>query len=790
MQQQRPSPSANEHRPSHMDAPAGRPALRAWLFGRDASAEAARPVLSAGTRDTREPGGVLRYGVSFLCAVGATALTLFLWQPVFSRNPFALFYAAVMLSAWYGGLGPGLVATVFSVLAIDTFLLPSFVTAFPGSQELVQVGIFGGVALLISSLNATGKRAIAERDRLIALEQSARADAEQARRRSALLADVSNVLGGSLDSPAAVGAVAERAVPEFADWCLIDVADEVPDGGGDDDAPAFHRLAVAHADPRRQDAARHLLGTFDSPAHPGGVARVIRTGKPEVMTRASAEWLADIAGRDPSMAAFASLGAASYLIVPLHARGRTLGAISFLSTDPARGYEPYDLRLAEDLAHRLAFALDNAQLYRAAQQASRTKDEFLAVVSHELRTPLNAILGWAQLLNRAGMDEPSFAQGMSAIERNARSQARIIDDVLDVSRITQGKLHLDARPVELRRIIEDALDVVRPAAEAKRILLRARFATSDDRLPGDPERLRQVIWNLLSNAVKFTPEGGHVDVTLSRDDGGGGHLELRVHDTGRGIDPRFLPYVFERFRQADSSSTRAHGGLGLGLAIVRHLVECHGGTVAAQSDGDGRGATFIVRLPTDESAPVIDAGDNGDSAGAEMPGVPAMAAPSDGRLAGLRVLLVDDERDARELFSSVLERCGAEVTAVATVPDALDAFSRRRPDVLLSDIGMPGQDGYALIRAVRAIEDRGPSSCPPTPAMAITAFARAEDRRRALREGYQMHVPKPVEPGDFAAAVAALAAHKHARATAPSGKASAEIQIPPTPPLSPAPRPL
>jgi CheY-like chemotaxis protein len=374
------------------------------------------------------------------------------------------------------------------------------------------------------------------------------------------------------------------------------------------------------------------------------------------------------------------------------------------------------------------------------------KDEFLAVVSHEMRTPLNAILGWAQLLRQGEMDEASVAQGMGAIERNARSQARIIEDVLDVSRIIQGKLRLDVKPMDMRPVVEEALDVVRPAAEAKQIRLQARLGLGpqEARVNGDPERLRQVVWNLLSNAVKFTPERGRVDVGLTRD-ADACHIELRVQDTGKGIDPKFLPHVFERFRQADSTTTRKHGGLGLGLAIVRHLVELHGGTVQVTSAGLGKGATFTVRLPCEHRMSLAMRPDDSS----------APAAESHPELAGLRVLLVEDEPDARELFSNMLEMFGAEVMAVASVHDAIDAFRLHRPDVILSDIGMPGEDGYTLIRQVRELE--GPECDDRTPAMAITAFAGVADRQRALSEGYQMHVAKPIGSSQFAAAVAALA---------------------------------
>jgi signal transduction histidine kinase/CheY-like chemotaxis protein len=684
-----------------------------------------------------------------------------LWEPVLSRNPFALFYAAVMLSAWYGGLAPGMVATVCSVWAIDTFLLPSFLSV-AGPQEFVQVGIFGGVALLISSLNAMRKGAIGERDALIARETSAREEAELGRRRSALLADASNLLAAALESPAAIGAVAQRVVPEFADWCVVDVVD--PDAGG-----TFRRTAIGSLDDsdKRALAARLLL-EHNLPDNAGGVARVIRTGQPELVAAVNMASLADLAQREPSMGAFVELGATSYLTVPLQARGRSMGALSLVASGGSRRYGSEELRLADDLAHRLAVAIDNTRLYHDAQDANRMKDEFLAVVSHELRTPLNAILGWSQLLHAGELDEPSIAQGMSAIERNARSQARIIDDVLDVSRIIQGKLRLEMRPMVLQAVIADALDAVRPAAEAKRITIETQVdaQAAGNEVRGDAERLRQVAWNLLSNAIKFTPEGGRVDVSLSCPDDG--HVELRVADTGKGIDPRFLPHVFERFRQADSSSTRAHGGLGHGLAIVRHLGELHGGTVYAESCGIGTGASFTVRLPLGPHRLESDHAEHEADAHARRRH--RTVSTTHPELVGLRVLLVEDEPDARELFTSVLEMSGAVVTPVASARDAVAAFLEQPPDVLLSDIGMAGEDGYCLIRRVREIETSRVPVGHTTPALAITAFARAEDRRRALAAGFQMHVAKPVSSAQFINAVAALVRGKRSeRAMVSSG---------------------
>jgi CheY-like chemotaxis protein len=393
------------------------------------------------------------------------------------------------------------------------------------------------------------------------------------------------------------------------------------------------------------------------------------------------------------------------------------------------------------LARRAALAVDNARLYAEAQEANRTKDEFLATLSHELRTPLNAIVGWAHLLRKGNLDAETTARAVETIERNTRIQAQLVEDLLDVSRIITGKLRIERRPLELARVIRAALDVVRPAAEAKEIQLEASFDPSVRPVLGDEDRLQQVVWNLLSNAIKFTPRAGRVAVDVLQVDS---RVQIRVTDTGRGIRPTFLPHVFERFRQADAATTRDHGGLGLGLAIVRHITELHGGTVSAVSEGEGRGSTFTIELPIHPVA---------------IPAVPRAAldgagAEPDQRLTGVHVLVVDDEPDARELLGELLRDGGAEVRTAASADEAMTANEAAAPDVLVSDIGMPGQDGYALIRRVKAYErDRGGR----IPAVALTAYARDEDRRRALRAGYETHVAKPVDGDELSAAIANLA---------------------------------
>jgi PAS domain S-box-containing protein len=369
-----------------------------------------------------------------------------------------------------------------------------------------------------------------------------------------------------------------------------------------------------------------------------------------------------------------------------------------------------------------------------AEAANRFKDEFLAVVSHELRTPLTAILGWAHLLRAGRIDEQNVTNAFEIIERNARAQSQLIDDLLDVSRIITGKLRLEVRQIEPASFIESAIEALRPAAEAKEVRIRKVMDADAISVAGDAARLQQVVWNLLSNAIKFTPQGGRVQVRLERVDA---HVEIAVEDTGVGIRPEFLPHVFERFRQADQTTTRTHGGLGLGLAIVRHLVELHGGTVRAESEGEGRGATFVVKLPT---APAQRPENSDAPAGAAKDAHPTYECVD--VLDGLKVLVVDDEPDARELLRVGFSQCGAEVTTAGSSEEALAAIAKQSPDLLISDIGMPNEDGYELIRRVRQLPA---GSGGEVPAIALTAYARTEDRTRALRAGYQLHVTKPVD---------------------------------------------
>lgn len=390
------------------------------------------------------------------------------------------------------------------------------------------------------------------------------------------------------------------------------------------------------------------------------------------------------------------------------------------------------------------------QRTKALIEADRRKDEFLATLSHELRTPLNAIFGWAQILRTNRFDETTSATAVKTIERNAKSLAQIIEDLLDVSRIISGKLRLDVSPVEVAPIVESLINTVRPSADAKGIQIDMRLDPEKCIVSGDSTRLQQVLSNLLSNAFKFTPKGGRVEVRLECINSS---VQITVSDTGRGISPVFLPYIFDRFRQADSTSKRSHGGLGLGLAIVHHLVELHGGTVTAHSDGEGSGATFLVRLPLITAQ--MEANGLEKVYPTDTDVVTFDSLPS---LEGLRVLVVDDEDGSREMLVSVLGECGAEVTAVASADEALDVLggetSDQRPEVLISDIAMPGKDGYELIREVRAL---GSECGGKIPAIALTGYAGNEEKMRALLSGFQMHLAKPVKLAELLAMVASLA---------------------------------
>jgi len=431
-------------------------------------------------------------------------------------------------------------------------------------------------------------------------------------------------------------------------------------------------------------------------------------------------------------------------ISPLSHEGRVIGTLTIIDDVTERVAREAELQAQIEERSRLLSSENVAR--REAERANRLKDEFLATISHELRNPLNAILGWAHMMRLGKLNEANTDRAVETIYRNAKSQSQLVADLLDVSRIISGKLRLDVRTVDLLSIVNAAIDSIRPAADAKSIRLQTMLDPAAGPISGDADRLQQIVWNLLTNAVKFTPKGGRIQVKLQRIDS---HVEIVVSDSGVGISKEFLPYVFDRFRQADASTTRIHGGLGLGLSIVHQLVDLHGGSVAVQSEGEGKGSTFTITLPFVGVISQNEAEAIHPTQSEEIPSFDGL--PS---LEGLKVLVVDDEADTRELIGEVLKECGSEVIITRSAAEALEALEQHKPDILISDLGMPDEDGYSLIEKIRALpSERGGN----IPAAALTAYARAEDRMRVLRSGFQFHLPKPVDSAELVTVVASLA---------------------------------
>jgi signal transduction histidine kinase/PAS domain-containing protein/ActR/RegA family two-component response regulator len=577
-------------------------------------------------------------------------------------------------------------------------------------------------------------------------ESANRVAALASERRAGFLANASAALASSLDYEETLSTVAHLAVPEIADWCAVDIAE----------GETLKRLAIAHQDPTKIDLARRFHERYPpDPASPYGIAEAMRTARPILMSNIPEDLIAASARDAEHLELIRALGLRSYMCVPLVVRGRALGVLTFVSSESGRQYGESDLRLAEEVASRAALAVENAHAYDEARQANRLKDEFLATLSHELRTPLNAVLGYARMLRSGVLTTEKRANAIEVLERNAVALNQIVEDVLDVSRIVAGKIRLQVQPVDLSVVLHDAAATVSPAAEARGVRLETHLDPLSATVSGDSDRLQQVVWNLLSNAVKFTPRGGRVELRLEPCES---QIQIVVSDTGIGINPEFLPYVFERFRQADSGFSRQHGGLGLGLAIARHIVEMHGGTIAASSAGSGRGAAFIVRLPIMAVQQPL-----------PLPGRPAatgersaavMAADGlEKQLNGLHVLAVDDDADALMLVAEILESAGAQVSVANSGAAAMDRLGdlERLPNIVLTDLGMPGMDGFELIQQIRSSRH---SDIRDLPAVALTAYARSEDRMRALHHGYQMHLAKPISPAELVAAIRSVASRR------------------------------
>ena len=544
--------------------------------------------------------------------------------------------------------------------------------------------------------------------------------------RTRFLAAAAASLSSSLDYGSTVETLANLSVPMLADICVVDLVEH----------GQIRCAAVAATTPQQQAIVFTSRAKYPVPVDSDHPVALAARGGATLYADCTADTFRSLSRSPEQLSFIEALRPRSMIVVPLPARGQTLGSMSLVRTSGSRRYVPGDVTLATELADRAGVALDNARLYREVQESNRLKDEFLGTVSHELRTPLNAVLGWAQVLKTTGaQDQTQAARALDAIERNAQAQAQLVEDLLDTSRVVSGKLRVDFIPTDVGHLVQATVESFRPQARTRGITLA--LSIEGDLVPilADGARLQQVVGNLLSNALKFTPLGGRVDVTVRRSDA---TVEIVVADTGAGIAPEFLPFVFDRFRQGDSTTTRVHGGLGLGLSIARHLAELHGGTIRAESAGDGHGATFTIVLPA--------------RVGSVTPATPAgKAAPSIG---GARVLVVDDQPDARTLMEAVLGAAGATVTTAASAEEARLRISASRPDVVLSDIGMPGEDGYALIRSIREADER--AGRPRLPCVAVTAYARDDDRARALAAGYDRHLTKPIAPAELLRTIAEL----------------------------------
>jgi PAS domain S-box-containing protein len=567
----------------------------------------------------------------------------------------------------------------------------------------------------------------------------------RARRREEFLSEVTAALAASLDYERTLKTLADFAVPEIADWCAIDLLN---------DNDKIVRLAVSHVNPEKLKLAETVQERYADPDSPFGPRSVIRTRKSALIPMITDEMIVESAKGDAErLRIVRSLGLVSYMIAPIVAHDRPLGTLTLATAESGKRYNAADLRFAEEIAARAALAIESAQAYQEMESANRLKDEFLATLSHELRTPLNAVMGYARLLKAGAITAEKAHQALDVIDRNAASLAQIVEDVLDVSRIISGKTRLEVQPIDLNTLLHDALASVTPAIEAKGLRLQLLFDSRVGPVSGDPDRLQQVIWNLLSNATKFTPRGGRIQLRLERINS---HVEVVVSDTGVGIPESFLPHIFERFRQAEGGTTRRHGGLGLGLAIARHLTEMHGGTIEAASDGEGKGSTFRVKLPLLIVHAEPHLGSRREHPHAAAPQTPALELAD---LAGIAVLAVDDDVDALRLLSDILEAAGASVITVNSAESALEKLQSERPMVLVSDLGMPGMDGFDLIKQIRELAD---AELRAIPAAALTAYARSGDRAKSMRSGFEMHLAKPIDPAELVAAVGALA-RRHAR---------------------------
>lgn len=557
--------------------------------------------------------------------------------------------------------------------------------------------------------------------------------------RASLLAEVTALMGSGLEQGQLLFRLAHLVVPALGDLCAIDFVGETDE---------ISRMAYAHVNAAKEplvDEVRAVHG-FNADS-PHGVRAALRTRRSIVIPRVTSAHLAAEARGNEQLALLRRIGPKSWMVVPMVGRREVLGAMTFAITESPRRYGRADLGLAELVAGQLVVALENARVQQeteraltAAEAVNKAKDEFLSCLSHELRNPLNAVAGWARMLESGQLSEERARHAIQVILRNTAAQTRLLDDLLDLAVVESGRIQLVHQPVDLRRLVEATLDDIRPVAAAKDIRLHDVLAPLETPVNGDPGRLQQVLANLLDNAVKFTPRGGTIEVTVRQE---GSRAEIVISDTGKGIATDRLAHVFDRALPGEGGGGRATRGLGVGLALVRHLVELHGGSVFVESAGPGHGSTFVVELPL------------GVASARARPVLPDRAAPAaPAPLEGVRILLVDDDSAAVQPLAEALAHGGADVRGCESARAALDVLAAWRPDVIVSDIQMPRDDGYAFVRAVRTL---APEQGGRTPVIALSALNRAEDRIRSFTAGFNVHVAKPVDPAELATIVASLA---------------------------------
>ncbi|WP_193197190.1 ATP-binding protein [Nostoc sp. MG11] len=667
------------------------------------------------------------YSIAFLTVLLALLLTLLLWQLHRLNTIYPLFLAAVMVSSWYGGFNPGLLATFLSAIVCAYFLLPPFYSLAVTGFSVVGLIQFVLVAVLISSLNSALRQA----------RSQAQKNAKAAQQNYECLRQIQDSLRQSEER--------YRLLVEGVTNYAIFMLD--PNGN-------FTSWNIG---------AERILGYQESEIIGQPFERIfspeaIERGQPQQALRQA---VTEGFSRENRwhIRKDGTFFWAHCVITPLRDENGNLRGFSKIMQDITERKQSEEEKEQLLLREQAARAVSEAA-QSAAEAANRSKDEFLAIVSHELRTPMTAIIGWAGMLQTGALDEAKATLALEIIERNANLQMQLIEDLLDISRIVRGELSLSIDLVDLVEVITAAIEVVQPLADANDIQLESILDTSIERIWGDSDRLQQVVLNLLTNAIKFTPNGGRIEVRLSRELGNKenffqysipNYAQIQVSDTGQGISADFLPHVFERFCQADSTHTRSNKGLGLGLAITLHLVELHGGTIQAQSQGIGQGATFTVKLPVLEESRGAEERRSRGTGENNLHFSPQPPIPNP--LTGLRVLVVDDEADVRQWITAVLEECGAKVSTFSSTRQALEALQELHPDVLISDIGMPGEDGYALMRKIREME---PELGGRIPAVALTGYARVEDYKEALAAGFQRHIAKPVRAAELIAVVASL----------------------------------